>query len=341
MNLFNFLLEDIAIDLGTANTLIIHKDKIVLDTPSIVAIDKTTNEVIAIGEEANIMQGKTHENIATIRPLKDGVIADFNASEFMIREMIRQIPGLKKRFFPPSLRMLICIPSGITEVEKRAVRDSAEHVNAKQVHLIYEPMAAAIGVGIDVQEAKGNMVIDIGGGTTEIAIIALGGIVCNRSIKIAGDIFNGDIAYYMREIHNLYVGEGTAERIKKTVGSAIMDLDNPPEDMNIYGRDLITGKPKEKCVSYKETVTALEKSLLRIEDAIMDALANTPPELSADIYLSGIHLAGGGALLRGLDKRIVRKTGLDVHIAEDPLRTVVRGTGIALKNIDKLKFIMS
>lgn len=341
MGLFDFMTHDIAIDLGTANTLIIHNNKIVVDSPSIVAIDRRTEKLIAVGEKAKQMQGKTHENIKTIRPLKDGVIADFDASEGMIRELIRSIPALKKRFFSPSLRMVICIPSGITEVEKRAVKDSASHVNAKDVKLIYEPMAAALGVGIDVQQPKGNMIIDIGGGTTEIAVIALGGIVCDKSVKVAGDVFTSDIAYYMRTHHNLYVGEKTAEEIKIDVGAAIEDLPHPPDDLAVQGRDLLTGKPKEIVVSYKEIARALDKSILRIEDAIMETLSITPPELAADIYNTGIYMAGGGSLLRGLDERISKKTDLPVYIAEDPLKAIVRGTGIALKNIDKFNFLMS
>jgi rod shape-determining protein MreB len=281
------------------------------------------------------MHGKTHEQIKTIRPLKDGVIADFVASEKMIRELIKSIPTLKNKMFNPSLRMVICIPSGITEVEKRAVKDSAEKANAKEVYLIYEPMAAAIGIGVDVLEPKGNMIIDIGGGTTEIAVLALGGIVCDKSVKVAGDVFTSDIAYYMRTHHNLYVGERTAERIKIEVGAAMDELQNPPEVMDVQGRDLLTGKPKQINVTYQEIAKALEKSIIRIEDAVMETLSLTPPELAADIYNSGIYLAGGGSMLRGLDKRISNKTDLPVYVAEDPLRAVVRGTGIALKNIEK------
>lgn len=340
MGLFDIFTEEIAIDLGTANTLIVHNDKVVVDAPSIVAINRQTNKIIAVGQEARQMHGKTHENIKTIRPLKDGVIADFEASEHMIREMIKSIPSLKKRLFPPSLRMVICIPSGITEVEKRAVRDSAEHANAKEVFLIYEPMAAAVGIGVDVLEPKGNMIIDIGGGTTEIAVMALGGIVYDKSIKIAGDAFTNDIIYYMRSQHNLFVGERTAEQIKIEVGSALDTLTNEPEEYKVQGRDLLTGKPKEISVSYKEIARALEKSILRIEDAIMETLSNTPPELAADIYNSGIYMAGGGSMLRGLDKRISTKTDLPVYVAEDPLRAVVRGTGIALKNIEKYRALL-
>ena len=339
MGLFNFFTQEIAIDLGTANTLIIYNDKVVVDEPSIVAMDRTTGKVIAIGRQAQQMHGKTHENIKTIRPLKDGVIADFQAAESMIRGMIKMIkPG--KSLFTPSLRMVICIPSGITEVEKRAVRDSAEHAGAKEVYLIHEPMAAAIGIGIDVEEPMGNMIIDIGGGTSEIAVIALGGIVCDKNIRVAGDEFTSDIEEYMRRQHNILIGERTAEQIKIEVGAALPELDSPPEDYAVRGRDLMTGIPKEIKVSYKEIAYALDKSISKVEEAIMNALEMTPPELSADIYRTGIYLAGGGSMLRGLDKRISMKTKLPVHIAEDPLRAVARGTGIALKNIDRFQFLM-
>ncbi|MFA5298201.1 MAG: rod shape-determining protein [Lutibacter sp.] len=340
MGFFDFMTEDIAIDLGTANTIIIHEGKVVVDEPSIVARDRSTGKIIATGKKASLMQGKTHENIKTIRPLKDGVIADFEASEQMIKEFIKNIPSIKKRFFTPSLRMVICIPSGITEVEKRAVIDSAEHMNAKEIYLIHEPMAASIGIGIDIMQPKGNMIIDIGGGTTEIAVIALGGIVCDKSIKVAGDVFTNDIAYYMRTQHNLYVGERTAEKIKIEVGAATEDLEVPPEDMLVQGRDLLSGKPKQVQVSYREISKALDKSILRIEDAVMETLSKTPPELAADIYNTGIYLAGGGSMLRGLDKRLSRKTDLPVYIAEDPLRAVARGTGIALKDLEKYKNIL-
>ncbi len=340
MGFFDFLTEEIAIDLGTANTLIIHNDKVVVDSPSIVAMDRRNNKIIAVGQEANQMQGKTHENIKTIRPLKDGVIADFNSSEQMISMFIKNIPSLKKRFFTPSLRMVICIPSGITEVEMRAVRESAERVNGKEVYLIHEPMAAAIGIGVDIMQPKGNMIVDIGGGTTEIAVIALSGIVCDKSVKIAGDVFTNDIIYYMRTQHNLFVGERTAERVKISIGSATEELENPPEDMSVQGRDLLTGKPKEILISYREIHKALDKSIIRIEDSVMETLAQTPPELAADIYNTGVYLAGGGSMLRGLDKRLSQKTELPIFIAEDPLRAVVRGTGTVLKNIERYKSVL-
>ena len=339
MAFFSFLTQEIAIDLGTSNTIIVHNDKIVVDEPSVIAIERDSGRLIAVGKQAMMMHGKTHENIKTIYPLKDGVISDFHAVEFMLRGMIRMI-NPHKRIFSPSLRMVVCVPSGITEVEKRAVRDSAEHAGAKDIFLIHEPMAAALGIGIDVYEPVGNMIIDIGGGTSEIAVIALGGIVCDKSLRIAGDELTSDIEEYMRKQHNLYIGERTAEKIKIEVGAALPDIENPPADIPVHGRDLMTGVPKEITVSYSEIAHALDKSISKIEEAILKALEITPPELSADIYRTGIYLTGGGALLRGLDKRISMKTKLPVHVAEDPLRAVVRGTGIALKNIDRFKFLI-
>ena len=342
MGLFDFFQSDIAIDLGTANTLIISKDKVVVDEPSIIAIDKNTNKVLAIGREAMQMHEKTHQNIKTIRPLKDGVIADFHAAEHMIRGMIKCIDkGRKKNFFPTSHRMIICIPSGITEVEKRAVRDSAEHAGAKEVYMIHEPIAAAIGIGIDIDQPIGSMVVDIGGGTTEIAVIALSGIVCDQSIRVAGDSFDKDILDYMRRQHNLLIGERTAEKVKILIGSALSELEeNAPEEYEIRGRDLMTGIPKVVKVSYSEIAFAIDKSVSKIEEAVLKALEISPPELSADIYENGIYLTGGGAMLHGLDKRLNMKTKLPIYIAEDPLRAVVRGTGKALKNINKYKSIL-
>jgi len=339
VGLFDFLTQEIAMDLGTANTIIIHNDKVVLEEPSIVAKDIKTDKVIAIGKDALMMEGKTHAKIETIRPLKDGVIADFTAAEEMIRGMIKKIQG-KKNLVKPSLKMVICIPSGITEVEKRAVKDSAEHCGGKEVYLIHEPMAAAIGIGIDVSEPTGNMIIDIGGGSSEIAVISLGGIVCDKSIRVAGDDFNSDIEEYMRRQHNMKIGTRTAERIKIEVGAALTELDSPPEDLKVHGSDLMTGIPRETTVSYSEVAIALDKSISKIEAAVLSALELTPPELSADIFKTGIYLTGGGALLRGLDKRISAKTKLPVHITDDPLRAVARGTGIALKNIDKFPFLL-
>jgi rod shape-determining protein MreB len=339
MGLFSFLTQEIAIDLGTANTIIIHNDKIVVDEPSIVAVDQHTGELIAIGNKARQMHGKTHENIKTIRPLRDGVIADFDAAEKMIRGMIKMI-NPKAKMINPSLKMVVCIPSGSTEVEIRAVRDSSEHAGGRDVYMIYEPMAAAIGIGIDVEAPQGSMVVDIGGGTTEIAVIALGGIVCNQSIRIAGDGFTTDIQSYMRHQHNIKIGERTAEDIKLSVGAALPDIDNAPPDFNVRGPNLMTAMPIEIPISYQEIAHCLDKSLSKIETAVLAVLEQTPPELYADIVNRGIYLAGGGALLRGLDKRLTDKISIPFHVAEDPLHAVARGTGIALKNTDKFSFLL-
>ncbi len=339
MGLFSLFTREIAIDLGTANTVILHDNKVVVDEPSIIAIDSRTKSVVAVGKKALMMEGKTSGEIYTVRPLRNGVIADFQPTELMLREFIK-MTNTKHSLITPAMKMVICIPSGITEVEERAVKDSAEQAGAKEVRLIHEPMAAAIGIGIDVLEPTGNMIIDIGGGTSEIAVIALGGIVNNKSIRIAGDDFTADIEEYMRKQHNIIVGERTAERIKIEVGSAIPQLDNPPDDYAVQGRDMLTGIPKEIKVNYAEIAHCLDKSIMKIETAVLNALEQTPPELSADIYRTGIYLTGGGALLRGLDKRLNAKTKLPIHVAEDPLRAVARGTGIALKNFDRFTFLI-
>lgn len=340
MGLFSFFTKEIAVDLGTANTLIIYKDQIVVNEPSIIAINRTTGKLMAVGEKALMMQGRTHEDIKVIRPLKDGVIANFQSVELMIIEFLRMMNAKQNPLFPPSLKMVVCIPSGITEVEERAVRDSAEQAGAKEVRLIHEPMAAAIGMGLEVLEPNGNMVIDIGGGTSEIAVISLGGIVSNKSIKTAGDEFNQDIEEYMRREHNMSIGSRTAELIKIHIGAALTDIDNPPEKYEVRGQDLLTGVPKAINVTHQEIAIALDKSIQQIEVAVLNALGNTPPELSADIYKSGIYLAGGGSLLRGLDKRLSLKTKLLVHIGDNPLQAVARGTAIALKNFDRFPFLI-
>ncbi len=339
MGLFSFLTQEIAIDLGTANTIIIHNDKVVVDEPSIVAIDKTTGKLLAIGEVARQMHGKTHENIRTIRPLRDGVIADFNAAEQMLRGMIKMV-NKGNRLFSPSLKMVVAIPSGSTEVEIRAVRDSSEHAGGRDVYMIYEPMAAAIGIGLDVEAPEGCMVVDIGGGTTEIAVIALGGIVCNQSVRIAGDGFTADIQAYMRHQHNVKIGDRTAEDIKIAVGAALPDIENPPADFVVRGPNIMTSLPIEIPVSYQEIAHCLDKSLSKIETAILGVLEQTPPELYADIVMKGIFLAGGGALLKGLDRRLTEKINITFRVAEDPLHAVARGTGVALKNVDKFQFLM-
>lgn len=338
MGIFSFT-QEIAVDLGTANTIIIHNDKIVIDEPSVVALDSKTGKLIAVGERARQMRGKTHDNIHTVRPLRDGVIADFNAAELMIRGLVKMVSS-KSRWFSPSLRMVVCIPSGSTEVEIRAVRDSSEHAGGREVYMIYEPMAAALGIGLDVEAPEGNMIVDIGGGSTEIAVISLGGIVSNKSIRIAGDDLTDDIQEHMRRAHNVKVGERTAELIKINVGSALTELENPPEDYIIHGPNQMTALPMEVPVSYQEISHCIEKSISKIEAAVLSALEQTPPELYADIVANGIYLAGGGALLRGLDKRLTDKIGIPFHIAEDPLHAVAKGTGVALKNINRFSFLI-
>ncbi len=339
MGLFS-LTQEIAIDLGTANTVIIQNDKIVVDQPSIVAFDTKTEKVIAIGDKAQQMQGREHSHIRTVRPLRDGVIADFYAAEMMIRGMIKMIPN-KNHLFNPSLRMVIGIPSGSTEVEIRAVRDSSEHAGGRDVYMIYEPMAAALGIGLDVEAPEGNMVVDIGGGTTEIAVISLGGLVTDKSIRIAGDDLTHDIMDYMNRQHNIKVGEPTAEAIKKRVGAALTDLgDDAPEDYIVRGPNRITSLPMEVPISYQEIAHCLDKSISKIEAAILAALEDTPPELYADLVNKGIYLAGGGALLKGLAKRLTDKIQIQFHVADDPLRAVARGTGIALKNADQFQFLL-
>lgn len=338
MGLFSFN-KEIAIDLGTANTIIIHNDKIVIDEPSIVAIDVRTGKRLAVGKEAQLMQGRETENIRTIRPLRQGVIADFNAAEMMIRGLIEKANS-RNRWFSPSMRMVVGIPSGSTEVEIRAVRDSSEHAGGRDVYMLFEPMAAALGIGIDVVAPEGNMIVDIGGGTTEIAVISLGGIASNKSIQIAGDDLTDDILNHMRRAHNIKVGVRTAEQIKMHVGSALTELENPPEDYVVHGPNLMTALPLEVPVSYQEICHCIEKTISKIEAAVLSALEQTPPELYADIVRNGIYLAGGGAMLRGLDKRLIDKIGIQFHVAEDPLLCVAKGTGVALKNIHKFSFLI-
>ena len=339
MGLFSFT-QSIAMDLGTANTVILCDDKIVVDEPSVVALDRRTEKMIAVGERAKLMYEKENPNIRTVRPLRDGVIADFNACEQMIRGLVKKV-NKGRRLFTPSLRMVIGVPSGATDVELRAVRDSAEHAGGRDVYLIFEPMAAAIGIGLDVEAPEGNMVVDIGGGSTEIAVISLGGIVSNNSIRVAGDELTEDIQEYMSRQHNVKVSERKAERIKSHVGAALTDLgDEAPEDYVVHGPNRITALPMEVPVCYQEIAHCMEKSIAKIEMAILSALENTPPELYADIVNNGIYLAGGGALLRGLDKRLTDKINIPFHIAEDPLLSVAKGTGIALKNVDHYTFLM-
>lgn len=327
---FNSFNTDLAIDLGTANTLIYIKDQgIVLNEPSIVALNPK-GEVIAVGLEAQLMHEKTHSNIQTVRPLKGGVIADFDIAEQMIREMIKKV--MKKKWFSSITKMFVTVPNGITEVERMAVRDSAENAGAKQVYLIEETIAAAVGVGLDVKEPVGNMIVDIGGGTTEIAIISLSGIVFSKSVRIGGEKMNEEIVNYVRRKYNLLIGERTAEQIKIKIGSAV------PFDeeltMDTKGRNLVSGIPKTLTVTSEDVREAISEDIRTCLLAITKSLENTPPEISADILDRGIILTGGGALLKGIDTLISESIGLPVHIAEDPLTTVVKGTGIVLENHD-------
>ena len=329
-------------DLGTANTVIFQNDNIVLDEPSIVAIDNNTSKCIAIGQQAKLMHEHTNPGVKTIRPLRDGVIADFNAAEMMIKGFIKQVNSKKKTLFAPTLKIVVGIPSGSTQVEIRAVRDSCEHAGGRDVYLISEPMAAALGIGLDVEAPKGNMVVDIGGGTAEIAVISLGGIVVQDSITTAGDVFNSDIQYYLRQQHNIKIGETTAEKIKIAVGAVIPDLDadEEPEPYVVRGPNLMTAHPVEATVTYQEISHCLDKSIAKLESSILHVLELTPPELYADIVENGIFLSGGGALLRGLAKRFTEKVNIQFHVAEDPLKAVARGTCIALKKTSNYSFLM-
>ena len=338
MGLFS-LTQELAIDLGTANTLIVYNDEVVVDEPSVVAVHVQTGELVELGSKAQPFIGRTNPNLRTIRPLRGGVIADFNATELMLRGMIRKIKT-RSSLFSPSLKMVICIPSGSTNVEIRAVRDSAEHAGGREVAMIFEPMAAALGAGLDVEAPEGNMIIDIGGGTSEIACISLGGIVCSESIDVAGDVFTNDIMEYVRAQHSVRIGERTAEEIKCKIGAAIPELEDAPEDYVVTGPSMLTGLPQTITLSYNEIAYALDKSLVKLDAALMKVLQEMPAELYSDVVRNGIYLAGGGALIKGLDRRLSKKTGIPFHIAEDPLRAVVRGTNIALKNINCFSFLM-
>ena len=327
-------------DLGTANTIIMHNDKIVVNEPSIVALDNRTDKMVAVGNQAKMMYEKTNKDIRVVRPLKNGVIADFDACEQMMRGLIGMV-DTGRRLFSPSLKMVIGVPSGSTEVELRAVRDSAEHAGGREVYMLFEPMAAAIGIGIDVLAPEGNMIVDIGGGTTEIAVISLGGLVSNNSVKVAGDDFTADIQEYMGRQHNVKVSERMAERIKINVGAALTELgDEAPEDYIVNGPNKITALPMSIPVCYQEIAHCLDRSIAKIESAVLNALENTPPELYADILKNGIYLSGGGSMLRGISRRLADKIGIEFHVADEPLLSVAKGTGVALKNVDRFSFLM-
>lgn len=328
-------------DLGTANIIIMHNDKIIVNEPSIIAISNKSNKMVAVGNQAKLMYEKTNKDLRVVRPLRNGVIADFDACEQLMRGLIGMV-DTGRRLFSPSLKMVIGVPSGSTEVELRAVRDSAEHAGGREVYMLFEPMAAAIGIGIDVLAPEGNMIVDIGGGTTEIAIISLGGLVSNISVKVAGDDFTADIQEYMGRQHNVKVSERMAERIKINVGAAMTELDEDeaPEDYIVSGPNRITALPMSIPVCYQEIAHCLDRSISKLESAILNSLENTPPELYADILKNGIYLSGGGSMLRGICRRLSEKIGIEFHIANEPLLSVARGTGIALKNVSRFPFLM-
>ncbi|SEO27097.1 MULTISPECIES: rod shape-determining protein [Propionispora] len=336
MNLFRSLSRDMGIDLGTANTLVHVKGKgIVLREPSVVAIQRDTGEVLAVGEEAKLMIGRTPGNIVAIRPLKDGVIADFDVTQAMLKYFIRKSIDTKSVIRP---RVVVGVPSGVTEVEKRAVIDATIQAGAREAYLIEEPMAAAIGAGLPVHEPTGNMVVDIGGGTTEVAVISLGGIVTSRSIRIGGDEMDEAIVQYIKRTYNLMIGERTAEEVKVNIGAAI--IPEVDETMDIRGRDLVTGLPKTLTIRAREVQQALNEPVSGIIEAVKVTLEKTPPELASDIMDRGIVMTGGSSLLRGLDRLLSRETGMPVHIAEDALSCVGIGTGKALESIDLLKRVL-
>ena len=331
--LFSIFSNDMAIDLGTANTVIYVRNKgIVLNEPSVVAVRKDSNKVLAAGRAAKEMLGKTPENIIACRPMRDGVIANFELTESMIRYFIRTVHNDRRTLVSP--RMIIGVPSGITQVEKRAVEETAKQAGARDVHTIMEPMAAAIGAGLPVQEPCGNMIVDIGGGTTEVAVISLKNIVFCRSIRVGGDHMDRAIVQYVKRKYKLLIGERTAEQIKISIGAALLDSTMSKETVDVKGRDLVSGVPKTITLTAAEVNESLLETIASIVDVVRIALENTPPELSADLVDKGIMLAGGGALLTGIDKLISKETGLDVILAEDPLLCVVKGAGMALERLD-------
>ena len=336
MKLFNFTSKDIGIDLGTANMLVTLKGKgIIIKEPSVVAINKKTGDILASGNEAKEMLGRTPEQIKAVRPLKDGVIADFTATQLMLKNIIEKVC---KRYGISKLRVVIGVPSGITEVEERAVEESVLQAGAKEVYLIEEPMAAAIGANLDIAEPSGNIIVDIGGGTTEVAVISLGGIVVSHSLRIAGDELDEDIINYVKREMGLAIGETTAEEIKKNIGCALPLMTT--ETMEVRGRDLNTGLPKNVIITSEQVEEAIKESIMEIVEIVKQTLEKTPPELASDVMEKGIVLAGGGALIKNLDKLLSEKTGMPVFIAEEPLDCVVRGTGKTLEDLERLKTVL-
>jgi len=337
-----FLRQELAIDLGTANTVIFKDDTVVLDEPSIIATDTKTGRLMALGTQAQLMEEHTPPGITTIRPLMNGVIADYDAAEMMLTGFIRKATGRRKSILAPALRVVIGIPGGSTPVDMRSIRDSASHAGAHDVEMIYEPMASALGIGLDVTAPNGNMIVDIGGGTTEIAVISLGGIVESASIHIAGNEITTDIIDHMAQQHNIHVGRTTADQIKFAVGSVLPELDEAeePEPIAVTGRNMVTGLPLEAIIDYREIAMCIDKTIAKIENEILKVLQKTPPELYSNIVRNGVWLAGGGSLLRGIAKRFAAKVNIQFHVAEDPLKAVARGTCLALKGSYRYPFMM-
>lgn len=337
-----FLSHELAIDLGTANTVIFKDDEVVLDEPSIIAVETKTGKLVAIGNEAQLIEEHTNPRIFTVRPLMNGVIADYDAAEMMLNGFIKKALGKRRSLFKPALKIVIGIPGGGTPVDMRSIRDSASHAGAHDLSLIYEPMASALGIGLDVLAPNGNMVVDIGGGTTEIAVISLGGICESSSIHVAGNEITTDIIDYMGQQHNISIGRTTAEQLKFTIGSVLAELpeNEEPEAFTVVGRNMVTAHPAQAIVTYKEVALCIDKTVSKIENEIIKVLQRTEPELYSNIVRNGIWLAGGGSLLRGIAQRFSERVNIPFHVAEDPLKAVARGTYLALKGIDTYPFLM-
>ena len=337
-----FFRQELAIDLGTANTVILKDGEVILDEPSIIALESKTDKLYAIGKMAQLIEEHTPPRLYTIRPLMNGVIADYDAAEKMLTAFIKKATGDRGGIFKTPLRIVIGIPGGSTPVDMRSIRDSASHAGAHDLYMIYEPMASAMGIGIDVTAPNGNMIVDIGGGTTEIAVISLGGIVESASIHVAGNELTTDIVDYLGQQHNISIGRTTAEKIKFSVGSVLPELppEEEPEDYLVEGKNLVTAHPATAAISYSEVASCIDKTISKIEGEIIKVLQRTPPELYSNIVRNGIWLAGGGALLRGLAKRFSDKVNITFHVAEDPLKAVARGTCLALKGIGVYPFLM-